>query len=76
MVTVGTSFALDAATVAAALAAEAVPLAAPDTDGVVTDGIPGMDGMDGLATDLLDTDGILKDGLLTVGMLGKSGTAL
>jgi hypothetical protein len=31
-----------------------------------------LDGMDGLATDLLDTDGMLKDGLLTVGMLGKS----
>ncbi len=73
IVTVGTSAWLDAATDAPALAAEAAPLAAPDTDGIAIDGADGIEGAD---TDALEMDGVLSVGLLIVGILGKSGTAL
>jgi hypothetical protein len=64
-------------TSACALAAEADAAAAPD-DAPLTDGIDidGADGIEGADTDALEIDGVLSVGLLIVGMLGKSGTAL
>ena len=73
IVTVGFKLARDSIAAVLDAAADFVPLDDPETAGVDT---VGTDGTFTVGTDELETLGIEIDGFETVGMLGKSGTAL